>query len=612
MTDSIYHEEEYKRFYENLLPLLNGPNIEHVELKDLRKPSIQTGIKTKFGSYGWRSAVSSRLGAKSVYLGSKNVWLPNPTDVQKNLIENAPEQLHKVLYYMRSLPFVHLRRQMGNNGEFNPICNLYMSIADPKNYRIAYMWGNTMFKPSKRPGPEFIMIHIPEEHQIRQQVLALPELNLNICLGSDYMGEDKKGFLRQAMWWADEHGMLGLHSGTKTVYVRDITTNKIKVYGVFLFGLTATGKSTWSCHQLGLDHKQGERTEATQDDIVFLRDDGSAYGSEANFFVKTDVDKNLQEAMYYSLIDKTALYENVMIDSAGNPDFLDERLCANGRAVIRKDKLRIKRGRRLVPIESKTINLPSLEELDGLIFAFITRRNTIMPFAQRLTPEQGVMAYLWGESTHSFATVPAKAGESVRIVGTDDFIIGSEARKVNRFYNIIMSLVDKYPGKVQFFQYNTGGMGEILNEYMEGSIKKKQLVRKVTRVPIDLMAAIQRGDLRGSNKYQKGIFGTEEIVNCEGYDLNQYDPLSLYSQEQIDKYLSDIVDGRRKFTERIANQGLKPEIVKFAEESFQIAKSAETKKVFIPEKSTTEEKVDFSQAPKIWVSKVRPPRPVGY
>jgi len=175
-----------------------------------------------------------------------------------------------------------------------------------------------------------------------------------------------------------------------------------------------------------------------------------------------------------------------------------------------------------------------------------------------------------------------------------------------------MSLVDKYPGKVQFFQYNTGGMGEILNEYMEGSIKKKQLVRKVTRVPIDLMAAIQRGDLRGSNKYQKGIFGTEEIVNCEGYDLNQYDPLSLYSQEQIDKYLSDIVDGRRKFTERIANQGLKPEIVKFAEESFQIAKSAETKKVFIPEKSTTEEKVDFSQAPKTWVSKVRPPRPVGY
>ena len=610
MSDAMYHEEEYKRFYENLLPLLNGPNIKHVDLDDLKKPALETGTKTKFGSYGWRSAMSSRLGGKSVYLGSKNVWLPNPTDVQKNIIENTPEQLHKVLYYMRTLPFVHLRRQMGDNKEFNPICNLYMSVADPKNYRIAYMWGNTMFKPGKRPGPEFIMIHIPEEHQIRQQVLAIPELNLNICLGSDYMGEDKKGFLRQAMWWADEHNMLGLHSGTKTVYVRDVKTNKIKVYGVFLFGLTATGKSTWSCHQLGLDHKQGERTEATQDDIVFLRQDGSAYGSEANFFVKTDVDKNLQEAMYYSLIDKTALYENVMIDSAGNPDFLDERLCANGRAVIRKDRLRIQRGRRLVPIESKTINLPSLEDLDGLIFAFITRRNTIMPFAQRLTPEQGVMAYLWGESTHSFATVPAKAGESVRIVGTDDFIIGSEARKVNRFYNIIMNLVNKYPGKVQFYQYNTGGVGEILNEYMEGSVKKKQLVRKVTRVPIDLMAAIQRGDLRGSNKYQTGIFGTEEVVGCEGWNLDQYNAFNLYSRDQIDKYLSDIVDGRRKFTERIANQGLTPEITKFAEESFRISRSSEPKKVFMPDKTKTEE-AEIS-VPKSWVSKVRPPRPVGY
>ena len=610
MSDTIYHEEEYKRFYENLVPLLNGPNIKHVDLDDLKKPALETGTKTKFGSYGWRSAMSSRLGGKSVYLGSKNVWLPNPTDVQKNIIENTPEQLHKVLYYMRTLPFVHLRRQMGDNKEFNPICNLYMSVADPKNYRIAYMWGNTMFKPGKRPGPEFIMIHIPEEHQIRQQVLAIPELNLNICLGSDYMGEDKKGFLRQAMWWADEHNMLGLHSGTKTVYVRDVKTNKIKVYGVFLFGLTATGKSTWSCHQLGLDHKQGERTEATQDDIVFLRQDGSAYGSEANFFVKTDVDKNLQEAMYYSLIDKTALYENVMIDSAGNPDFLDERLCANGRAVIRKDRLRIQRGRRLVPIESKTINLPSLEDLDGLIFAFITRRNTIMPFAQRLTPEQGVMAYLWGESTHSFATVPAKAGESVRIVGTDDFIIGSEARKVNRFYNIIMNLVNKYPGKVQFYQYNTGGVGEILNEYMEGSVKKKQLVRKVTRVPIDLMAAIQRGDLRGSNKYQTGIFGTEEVVGCEGWNLDQYNAFNLYSRDQIDKYLSDIVDGRRKFTERIANQGLTPEITKFAEESFRISRSSEPKKVFMPDKTKTEE-AEIS-VPKSWVSKVRPPRPVGY
>ncbi|UCE06122.1 MAG: phosphoenolpyruvate carboxykinase (ATP) [bacterium] len=613
MRDSIYHDEEYKRFYENLLPLLNGPNIEQLDLKKLKKPAIKTATKTKFGSYGWRSSVSSRIGPKTVYLGGPQVRLPNPSDLHNSIIENSPEELHKVLHLMRTLPFVHIRRQMGDNDFFNPICNLYMSIADPKNYRIAYMWGNTLRNFNKKqPGPEFIMIHIPEEHQIRQQVLALPEYNLNIALGTDYMGEDKKGFLRQAMWAADQQGMLGLHAGTKLVYIRDPKDNKLKRYGVFLFGLSATGKSTWSCHQLGLDHKLGEKTEAVQDDIVFLRKDGSALGSEQNFFVKTDVDKNFQEAMYYALIDKMALYENVMIDSDGNPDFLDENLCANGRAVIRKDKLRIKQGRRLVGIDSKSINLPSLDELDGIAFAFITRRNTIMPFAQRLSAEQAVLAYLWGESTHSYASQPDKAGESVRTVGTDPFIVGSRAKKVNRFYDIIMDLKDKYPEKVQFYQYNTGGVGEILEEYMEGNVKRKRMIRKVTRVPINLMAALQRGDLRGINKYQNSIFGTEEVTWCEGGDLEPYNPFKMYSQKQIDFYLQDLVDGRRTYTEEIAKEGLNPDILKIAEESHRIAKP-KTKSVFIPDKEKVEEVETATPSyPKTWVSKVRPPRPVGY
>ncbi len=611
MADSIYEQKEYQRFYENLLPLLEGENIRQLSLRKLRKLALQTGTKTKFGSYGWRSMVSSRIGPKTVYLGSEKIRLPNPSDLQKNIIDKAPEELHKILQLLRTLPFIHVRRQMGDNADFNPICNLYMSVADPKNYRIAYMWSNTLKKPAKKAGPEFTMIHIPEEHQLRQQVLALPEYNLNIALGTDYMGEDKKGFLRQAMWYADEHDMLGLHAGTKLVYIRDVKTEKIKRYGVFLFGLSATGKSTWSCHQLGLDFRKGEKTEAVQDDIVFLRRDGSAYGSESGFFVKTDVEKDLQEAMYYALIDKSALYENVMIDAAGNPDFVDENLCANGRAVIRKDKLRIKRGRRLIGINSKSINLPPLSELDGIVFAFITRRNTIMPFAQRLTAEQGVLAYLWGESSHSYASQPEKAGESVRTVGTDPFIVGSQARKVNRFYQIIMELMDKFPSKVQFYQYNTGGVGEIIEEIKEGKVTKKRLVQKVTRVPINLMAAIQRGDLRGTNKYQMGKLGTEEIIWCEGGNLSIQNSNNYYSQEQIDFYIHDLVTGRQKFTDEIYKQGLSPDIIKFAEQSFQIDKNYRSKKEFFPaaEKnifSFPESKIES----KTWKSKVRPSRPM--
>lgn len=582
MSDNhIYDDKAYRKFSEELPRALEGPNIKTVDLEWLDPRAKATGVKTRFGSYGWRSSISSRIAPKTVYLGSKEVRLTRPTEEQKSLIAKSPEELDKVLHLLRSLPFYHIRRQMGANDHYNPKCNLYVSTADLINYRLGYMWATTMFKPSKQPGPEFTMIHIPEEHPLRQQVLVLPEHNINIALGTDYMGEDKKGFLRQAMWTADQQGMLGLHAGTKIVTARN-PRDELKTYGVFLFGLTATGKSTWSCHQLGLDQKRGEKTWVTQDDIVFLRKDGSALGSENNFFVKTDVEKKYQEAMYNTLTDKSALMENVMIKANGEPDFMDETLTANGRAVVQRKKLRVRIGGKLEDIFSESVNLPSLEELDGIVFAFITRRNTIMSFAQELTPEQAVLAYLWGESTHSYASQPLKAGESVRIVGTDPFIIGSRAKKVNRFYEIIMTLVNNYPGKLKFMQYNTGGLGEIIETSEENGHKKKRLVRKVNRVPINLMASIQRGDLRETNQYEKGRLGTREIVRCEGESLDEWDIRKLYSEEQIQGYIRDLVKGRREFTEEIAAEGLRQEIMYAAERSYRIDKSGQGARITVP------------------------------
>ncbi len=603
MSDTkIYNEDVYRRFGEELRQALKGPNIKPVDLKWLEPRAKSVGIKTVYGSYGWRCAISSRIAPKTVYLGSEAVRLPRLTPEQEAIVAKSPEELDKVLHLVKTLPFYHLRRQMGENDSYNPVCNLYVSEADLINYRLGYMWGNTLFKPGKRPGPEFTMIHIPEEHPLRQQVLVLPEHNINIALGTDYMGEDKKGFLRQAMWTADQLDKLGLHAGTKIVTVRD-TGGKLKTFGVFLFGLTATGKSTWSCHQLGLDYQKGEKTLVTQDDICFLGKDGSALGTENGFFVKTDVEKEYQEAMFNALVDKTALFENVMIKSNGEVDFLDESLTANGRAVINRKKLEIAIKGRMVPIFSKSINLPPLDNLDGLIFAFITRRNTIMSFAQELTPEQAVLAYLWGESTHSYASQPLKAGESVRIVGTDPFIIGSRAKKVNRFYEIIMTLVSNHRGKVKFMLYNTGGIGEIIETYEEDGIKKKRQVRKVSRVPINLMAQIQRGDLRGTNHYEKGPLGTKEVRLTEGQSLEEWDIHKYYSDEKIEAYTANLVEGRKKFTEEIASEGLRNEILYAAERSYSIDKSGRSTTVFVPEGQDAEAK-----APAISEFKSRPRR----
>jgi len=586
-TKSIYDESAYRKFAEELERVLRGPNIRSVDLKWLEPRAKAAGIRTKYGSYGWRSAISSRIAPKTVPLGGESVRLSRPTAAQQGLIASAPEELDKVLHLLRTMPFVHIRRRMGENDRFNPMCNLYISEADVINYRLAYMWGTTMFPPRKRPGPEFTMIHIPEEHPLRQQVLVIPEHNLNIAMGTDYMGEDKKGFLRQAMWAADREGMLGLHAGTKIVTARGVD-GKLKTYGVFLFGLSATGKSTWSCHQLGLDYKQKEKTLVTQDDICFLCRDGSALGSENNFFVKTDVEQQFQEAMYNALIDKTALYENVMIKADGEVDFMDESLTANGRAVAQRRKMRVEMKGRKIDIWSKSINLPPLEELDGLVFAFITRRNSIMTFAQELTPEQAVLAYLWGESSHSYASQPLKAGESVRITGTDPFIIGSRAFKVNRLYEILMTLNANFPGKLKCMQYNTGGMGEIIETNEENGKKTKRLVRKVKRVPINLMAKIQRGDLRGGNTYAPGRLGTRAITHAEGETLDDWNPRGFYNEEQIEAYVHDLVEGRRKFTEEIIEEGLRDEVIHAAERSYRIDRSGKRSTTVVPGKPVPE------------------------
>jgi phosphoenolpyruvate carboxykinase (ATP) len=621
-----YDNEVYRRFAENLKPHLSGKNVKHADLDWLRKRSVEHGFKLKNGGYCWRSAVSSRMAQKTVYLGSEAVRLPKTNDGQVKIINEAPDELHKVLHCLRTLPFVHIRRQMGDNPEFNPVCDLYMSVADPKNVRTPYCWANTMREWRKSsPGPTFTMIHIPDEHPIRQQVLSLPELDLNIALGTDYTGEEKKGFLRQGMYKADLAGMLGLHAGTKLVVTRDARDGKLKRYAVFMFGLTATGKSTWSCHDLHMDWKNGEQTFVVQDDIVWLRKDGSSYGTEQNFYVKTDVRKEMQEAQYWALVDKSALMENLMINAAGEVDFLDERLGENGRAVIFRDKLRVLHDGKLVNIAWESLNTPSLEELDGIVFSFITRRNTMMAFGHELTPEQGVLAYLFGESTHSFATRPDLAGESTRIVGMDDFIVGPQGRKVNVFHDIVMDLCDRFPGKVRFFQYNTGGMGEIIKVENDGGKPVRKLVRKTDRVPLDLMAALQRGHLRGTNKHEKGVFATNEVIGCEGASVKEWNPKDFYSAAEIEEYLRDIVEGRRRHVEQIAKEGLRPEIIRMAEKSFeecggggarkQVAIPADVVEPQGPRKDVpAEERVlPPSSASSPWLSswEPRPPRGTG-
>jgi len=139
MSQDIYDEKYYEKFYKELIPLLNGPNIKHADMGYLESNARKFANKTNYNSYVWSSKISNRLAPKTVYLGGERVRHPKPTELHKEIIKNAPQQLEKVLHLLKNIPFVHIRRQMGYNDKFNPICDLYVSTADPKNIRLAYM-----------------------------------------------------------------------------------------------------------------------------------------------------------------------------------------------------------------------------------------------------------------------------------------------------------------------------------------------------------------------------------------------------------------------------------------------------------------------------------------
>ncbi|MFQ5808456.1 MAG: phosphoenolpyruvate carboxykinase, partial [Armatimonadota bacterium] len=433
-------------------------------------------------------------------------------------------------------PMVCIERTMGDNSAFNPHCTLYVSTQRRDSVRLAYMWGETLFpyRPTA-PGPDMTLIYVPEWEERLRQILVFPEESVTLVLGSDYVGESKKGFLRKAMWRAKHEGMLGVHSGAKIVRAVD-PDGKMHRYGMLLFGLSATGKTTHSCH----DHDLGgadEGIEVVQDDVCFLCEDGSALGTERGFYLKTEgLDPHSQPLLYHGATQRSSILENVMVDAEGRVDFHDETLTSNGRCVVQMSDL--------APYASDTINLPPVDETDGLVLMFITRRNTVLPMVSKLNAEQAALAFVLGESVESSAGDPRRAGESVRVVGTNPFIIGDEAAEANWIYALIKS----HEEKVQAYLINTGGVGEIRVRNEDGTTTVK---REVSRIQIPETSAVFRAIVRGEVDWiEDPHFGTLVPREIEGVDLRKFDPHAHYGEQEIEDYALELKRERREYLER--------------------------------------------------------------
>lgn len=515
--------------------LKGAPNVINSTDWTLRRSAERCASFTKFGNVAVHSTVKNRSAKATVYVGSDAVRQKTLNPQQTEIMDNLSKTLCSLEEYVKLAPIVRINRTMGNNDEFSPNCTIFVSIQRPEMIRLAYMTWATLFPVKPHGEPKQHILYIPEWQEGERQILVFPEISTTVVLGTDYYGESKKGFLRMAMWNAKQRGMLGLHAGSKILKAKG-PDGRLRRYGMLIFGMSGTGKTTHTCHTHGLNDKD-EGIEILQDDVVFLKKDGTAYGSERGFYLKTEgLDPVTQPVIYKAATSRDAIFENVMIDYEGNLYFENDTLTSNGRGImIRED---------LSPYISNDINLPPVDILDELIVAFITRRHTVVPLAARLTPEQAAAAFMLGESIETSAGDPRRAGESIREVGTNPFIIGDKSYEGNWFYDF----VKRHEGKVQCYQLNTGGLGEIIENHPNGV---KVFKRKVQRVEIPEMSAIIRGIVRGTNKWVKDKYWNLEVpAFVEGMDLSRYNVEKFYEVDSIINQVSDLRCERVAYIEK--------------------------------------------------------------
>lgn len=470
------------------------------ELRELARKDERT---TEFGSPSYITRIRNR-SAKFT-----EIIYDEPNETQRATIERVHE-------YLRGKSLIRLDRQMCKTQGFRLHCRFYVTV----DYaRIALMWGESLFdieEPESKP--DILVIDVPEWEE--RKVLVDARTLTTYVLGTDYMGEIKKANLRLAMWIAKNRGGLGLHAGSKLLRVKD-TRGRLVEKGVLLFGLSGTGKTTLTCHHHWLNEPEG--IVIRQDDVNLIQPDGYCVGTEQNYYIKTEgLEPKGQPLLYKAATSPTAYLENVFVDEQGRVDFFNSSLTSNGRALVRRSE---------VGYTDEEIDLP-----EANIIIFITRRNDVVPPIARLTPEQGAAFFMLGESIETSAGDPTQAGKSIRVVGTNPFIIGPFHEEGNWFYNYL-----KNNPKTRCYLLNSGSVG----------------TEKITVID---SATIIREIARDSIEWKKDeVWGYEVGGYAPGIELSRFDFTKFYSDQKYKELVEKLRTERREWLKQFA--GLDPAIV---------------------------------------------------
>jgi len=513
------------------------PNVVTVSAREVAEQAKVYGRVTQYGSYNFSSNVKNLSTALTVYLGSDRVETEVLTQRKREIKRSAPETIKRLEKYLTRVPAVRVCCRIGDRSDFTPSCAFVVSTYRADSIRLAHMVTQNLFPADESGSADLIVVAVPEWPEKERQVLVFPEAGVTLVLGTDFFGEIKNAFLRMAMWLAKERGMLGLHAGTQIVHAQS-SDGALRRLGVIMFGIAATGKTTHSCHDHGLD-RPGEAVQIAQDDVVFWNADGSALGSERGLYIATlGLSPDHQPVLYSAATKPEAILENVFVDFTGAVDFDDRSITPNAHALAPRTSLG--------SFALDGINLPPVSDLDRLVLLFMVRDYTVVPIASKLTPEQATVAFMLSESI-DIVGADQQTGMMSGGIGASPYIVGDAVVDCNRFYEFVKS----HGSKIECYMLNTGSVGELVEHELDGS---RKVLRKVTRIAIPEMAAVIRGILRGTIKWREDPnWMVETPAFVDGVDISRFELSRHYDQQRIDFLIAEKRAERARYAEGFAN-----------------------------------------------------------
>ncbi len=348
---------------------------------------------------------------------------------------------------------------------------------------------------------------------------------VKICRNSVYLGEGKKGVFQFEDWRVksiDKTGLF-LHAGARRdiLWVYNLETERPELTEIVtgVSGLTATGKTTTLCRTFAKMPK--EYSEMIGDDGGTLGHDGSYAAFEQNgLYVKTEGLDHTQPEILRAAESRDAFLENVAISQYPYmPDFHDTSKTANGRAIVTRENLEI------------ASNSLRADRLDIII---MLTRNPLVNAINKLTPEQAVMQFIYGESIESSGGNPEEAGKFKRVFFLDPFMCGNKLEHAMIFYDIIKR------NRIKCYLANTGTIGQ-------------DDIKVTLRQSLAIYNDLCRMQLRFS--FDPDFLGYYFPIKCDRANLDLMNAYPLFPDKDILKSkVSDFLKGRKRYLQEFEAQ----------------------------------------------------------